>query len=432
MGLQPRGSLLRTLVASIAASGVLLTPLNTAGQSDHSILRITPPESPRSDSKLDRLSLNDGAASRGGLRTGSPRPITERRIAIQQAIKPSSAARDPWSRNQPVLHAGLNLQSFGTGGGDILEIEPNNPVAQSVALAVNVTGEIGFNGDLDFFAFRALADQQITIEAFAARVRRSELFADIAIFNAEGELLDRSVGDADHDPLIRYSPARDDILIAGIADADDLGGPRSDYLLNITRGVDVQEIEPNGLTPQSLASVPVTIFGDITGAGDVDFYSFTGTAGQTLIVDVDAEVLGSALDPQINLLDPVSGVQYFYNDQRDGDDSRFNIMLPYTGSYIIGIDGFEQRSQGFYRLNISAVSGDDAPLITSLERLAKKSLQVRGTRFNSSAVVEVNGISRQTTILDSGTVRAKVKIRPGDIVTISNGPDTRRSNPLIF
>ena len=80
-------------------------------------------------------------------------------------------------------------QSIGAGGGDINEVEPNDSVAQEVSLAVNVFGEVRLNGDVDFFAFQALAGEQITVEPFAARLRRSRLIADIGLFAATGELL---------------------------------------------------------------------------------------------------------------------------------------------------------------------------------------------------------------------------------------------------
>jgi hypothetical protein len=323
-------------------------------------------------------------------------------------------------------------QSFGTGGGDISELEPNDRIAQGVSLPVNVFGEISFDGDLDFFAFRALEGQLVTVEAFAARLRGSQLIADIALFDSSGLLIASDVGDENNDPIIRYRSSRDETLIAGVADADDFGGFRFDYTLNITRGVDVSEAEPNDSSSQSLAEVPVTVFGDINGRSDLDFFSFSAVAGQTLIVDVDAAVLRSRLDAIINVLDPQSGVEFFSNDQYDGDDPRFNIVLPYTGRYAVGIGAFNSASSGFYRLNLSLVAGSGAPTITEVTRIAKKTLEVRGTGLSNFAVVEVNGVARNTTIINSTTLRARVKIRFGDVVTVSNPPDDRRSNPLLM
>jgi Bacterial pre-peptidase C-terminal domain len=323
------------------------------------------------------------------------------------------------------------LQSFGTGGGDRNEIEPNDAIAQAVSLPVNLFGEINVNGDVDYFAFESQAGQQLTVEAFATRLTRSSLVADIALFNANGVLLASSLGSTAQDPLIRFTPTSDQVLIVGITDADDLGGPGFDYLLNITRGIDVDEVEPNERTAQSLSQMPTTIFGQISAASDVDFYSFTATAGQTLIVDVDAEVFGSRLDAEVNLMDPQSGAEFFFNDQNDGDDPRFNIVLPYTGRYVIGIGAFNSTSTGFYRLNASLVSGAGAPLITQVTRVSKKLLEVQGTGFVAGATVNVNGADARTTFVSSGTLRAKVKTRSGDAVTVAIPPDGRRSNPLI-
>ena len=280
-------------------------------------------------------------------------------------------------------------------------------------------------------AFRALPGQQITVEAFAARLTSSDLIPEIALFDSTGHLLLQDVGDELTDPLIRYTPDRDDVLIVGIADVDDLGDARSDYLLNVTRGIDIAETEPNNTVAQSLSELPATIFGEINGASDLDFYSFAGNAGDTLIVDVDAEVLGSRLDPEINLTDSASGVEYFFNDQYDDNDSRFNIVLPQTGRYVIGIGSFEGGSRGFYRMNASMVPGLGAPVITSVTRLAKKSAEVVGSGFSEGTVIEVNSDRVRTSIISSGTLRAKAKVKVGHVVTVANAPDDRRSNPII-
>ncbi len=325
----------------------------------------------------------------------------------------------------------ITPQDFGTGSGDIFEVEPNDRIAQGVSLPVNIFGEISFDGDVNFFAFQGLAGQQVVIEPFAARLQNSDLVADIALFDSAGRLITSDFGDVETDPLIRFTPSSDEVLIVGIADVEDFGGRNFDYVLNIVRGLDVDEIEPNGTIAQSLPQLPVTIFGEIDGRTDVDFYSFFANAGQTLIVDVDAEVFGSRLDPEINLTDPATGVEFVYNDQSDGDDSRYNIVLPFTGRYVIGIGSFDSDSSGFYRLNASLVSASGAPTIIGATKISKKISEVIGSGFASRAVVEVNGRSRKTTFVNSGTLRAKVKVKAGDVVTVINPPDDRRSNPLI-
>ncbi|HJQ24892.1 MAG TPA: PPC domain-containing protein [Blastocatellia bacterium] len=396
-----------------------------------------------------QLKINAPAGAEKSYTRGTPTAALKRASAFERArgerLFAAQAANAPQTMRQHAAgHEGVSafarrsqvasapaLQSFGTGGGDRNEIEPNDAVAQGVSLPVNLFGQISVNGDTDYFAFEALGGQQVTVEAFATRLALSSLIADIALFDANGVLLASSLGSTAQDPLIRFTPASDQVLIVGITDADDLGGPSFDYLLNITRGVDVDEVEPNDHAAQTLSQVPTTIFGQISVASDVDFYSFTATAGQTLIVDVDAEVFGSRLDAEVNLMDPQSGAEFFFNDQNDGDDPRFNIVLPYTGLYVIGIGAFNSSSRGFYRLNVSLVSGAGAPLITQVTRVAKKLLEVQGTGFVAGAAVNVNGSDVRTTFVSSGTLRAKVKARSGDAVTVAIPPDGRRSNPLI-
>jgi hypothetical protein len=323
------------------------------------------------------------------------------------------------------------LQSFGTGGGDLNEVEPNDSIAQNVSLPVNVFGRVRLDFDIDFFAFQAIAGQQVVIEAFAARLPGSELVADLGLFTAAGDPLDSSAGAIDRDPLIRFRPLTDQVLIVGITDADDLGGARFDYILNVSRGVDVAESEPNGSDAQALQSVPATVFGSIANREDVDFFSFEAAAGQTLIVDIDSEVLGSSLDAETNLSDPQTGIEYFYSDQTDGDDPRFNIVLPFTGRYVIGVGSFGQNSSGFYRLNLSLVSGEDAPVISGITRISKKLFEVSGSSLSSSTRAETNGIQRKTTFVGPGLIRVKAKTRAGTVVTVTNPPDGRRSNPLV-
>jgi hypothetical protein len=361
------------------------------------------------------------------------RRMSQENILSTQAKNRNRSATDKqavWEKIFQVASA-ATVQSLGAGGGDINEVEPNNQIAQSVSLPVNVFGKVGFDSDVDYFSFQAFAGQQIVIEPFATRLSRSDLIADIALFTASGQLIKRSFGDESEDPLITYTPLQNEILIAGISDVDDFGGSSYSYVLNITRGVDVDEVEPNDRTAQELPALPVTVFGDVNKRPDVDFYSFTGTAGQTLIVDIDAEVFGSAVDAEINLTDPSTGLEFFYSDQFDSDDPRFNIVLPYTGRYVIGVGSFGSLSKGFYRLNATLITQTGAPLITQVTRLAKKLVEVEGTGFSLGTIIEVNGVVRSTSTITPNVLRAKGKIRVGDIVTVINPPDSVRSNPLL-
>ena len=220
----------RSLVAT--ATALVLTASFVAAQDNDVLPEIKRPRTHTRENtrvtpsvKLEKALVFDRIGPGGG-----GRPPRRRRIELRTFNKAAHKARN-WQ-----AATGIAPQGFGTGGGDIFEVEPNDQVAQSVSLPVNIFGEISVDGDVDFFAFQGLAGQAVAVEPFAARLRNSDLIADIALFDSAGRLITSDFGDEATDPLIRFTPSRDEVLIVGIADAEDFGGRDFDYVLNITRG----------------------------------------------------------------------------------------------------------------------------------------------------------------------------------------------------
>jgi hypothetical protein len=321
--------------------------------------------------------------------------------------------------------------SESTGSGDINEVEPNDQTAQNVFMPVNITGQIRPSLDQDFYAFPCHAGEQINVEPFASRIPGSLLIADIGLFDSGGNLITESVGDGVNDPLIQFTATSDGIMFAGITDADGLGGTNFVYLLSIDGGVDVDEVEPNSRTPQVLPASDVTVFGQLTSSSDQDLYSFAGTQGQTLIVDVDAAVVGSNLVSQLTLTDSATGIQYFSSDHNDGNDPRFNILLPFTGTYVIGVAPLPGSPGDFYRLNVSLVPGNASPVISGVTHVSSKVIDIIGTGLNESSIVEVDGTQVRTTLVQKGELNARAKAKRGAVITVADLPDLRRSNPLV-
>jgi hypothetical protein len=322
--------------------------------------------------------------------------------------------------------------SVGTGSGDINEIEPNDQVAQNVFMPANIGGQINPSGDQDFYAFPCFSGEQINIEAFASRIPGSQLVADLALFDSAGNIITESVGDGVNDPLIQTVATSNGIMIAGITDAGGFGGSHFVYLLSIDGGVDVDEVEPNNSTPQALPASNATVFGQVNSSSDTDLYSFNGTQGQTIIVDLDAALFGSSLVAALTLTDPATGIQYFKSDHNDGNDPRFNIVLPFTGPYVIGVVPIDGSTNGFYRMNLSFVPGDGSPVVIGATHSKPKVITVTGGGFDPiNSIAEVNG-NQVATGIDSGhSLRAHSKARPGAVVTVANLPDLRRSNPIL-
>jgi hypothetical protein len=117
-----------------------------------------------------------------------------------------------------------------------------------------------------------------------------------------------------------------------------------------------------------VASLPVALHGSVVGAAGVET-KFSGKAGQKVLIEVEAQRLGSKLRPVIHL----------YNSKRlqlawtwgkpalDGD-ARLEVALPADGEYTVALHDSEYAAPGpsFFRLKIgqwSFVDGVYPPVI---------------------------------------------------------------------
>ncbi|MFQ5649853.1 MAG: PKD domain-containing protein [bacterium] len=135
----------------------------------------------------------------------------------------------------------------------------------------------------------------------------------------------------------------------------------------------VPETEPNDSPEQSDPfAFGETAQGAIDPEGDGDFWQFQGTSGQRAVIDVDAQVNGSALDAVIGLFvdqdDDGDGLPDIVdaNDDSGGSlDSRLDLTLPRTDRYFILIVDFsalrdnlpdEGGPDYFYEMSLSSSS----------------------------------------------------------------------------
>lgn len=120
--------------------------------------------------------------------------------------------------------------------------------------------------------------------------------------------------------------------------------------------------EPNDTTTNAypIAYGDTLDQGVIDPAGDVDYFKFTGTAGDTVTIDIDADILGSWLDSYIYLYDTDSVTVLTYNDDWHSLDSRIlNYVLPSTGTFFIKVREYSHPALGgpdyFYHIWITDV-----------------------------------------------------------------------------
>ena len=110
------------------------------------------------------------------------------------------------------------------------------------------------------------------------------------------------------------------------------------------------------LTTAEAIAAPVVISGTLTDA-DVDLFSFQAKAGQRLVFETEANSLGSAIDPAVEILDN-AGKQIAKNDDAAGAgiDARLEVTFARAGTYYVRVHDskYSDQAQHFYRLKIGS------------------------------------------------------------------------------
>lgn len=122
------------------------------------------------------------------------------------------------------------------------------------------------------------------------------------------------------------------------------GSPRLQALRGPARPlrlVRVVEVEPNDSTSQATpAALRDTVSGVINPAFDVDYFALDVPANTALDLDVDANQVGSTLDPIMALIAPDGRTVLGVNDDYDGMDSRIIYTVTTAGRYFVGITDY--------------------------------------------------------------------------------------------
>lgn len=130
----------------------------------------------------------------------------------------------------------------------------------------------------------------------------------------------------------RFAFASPSVLIAVVLTACSSGA--NSHEQQATR----DETEPNNsLTTSNDVAVGQAISGVIAPPGDVDFFSFSAAAGDTIDLNIDAEVNGSALDAVLILLTSSGDTVSVNDDDLRTWDSRILIPIDSADTYIVAV-----------------------------------------------------------------------------------------------
>lgn len=112
--------------------------------------------------------------------------------------------------------------------------------------------------------------------------------------------------------------------------------------LVVTTEPPVAESEPNDevAKAQRLDRLPATVAGRLARNGDVDSYAVTLEAGQALVADLQAHVLGSPVDAVLRLVDAAGRELAVNHDNGRNLDPRLVWLAPSAGTYVVQVFGF--------------------------------------------------------------------------------------------
>ncbi|MES2737609.1 MAG: PPC domain-containing protein [Verrucomicrobiota bacterium] len=155
--------------------------------------------------------------------------------------------------------------------------------------------------------------------------------------------------------------------------AEGISDPR---VFSIGQHPEIAEVEPNDMVGkgQAVAKLPTCVNARLDKGGDVDGYTVTLKAGQTLHALVEAYALGSPVDVMAHVLDP-AGLRVMTVSDGRNLDPRLVYTAPKDGAYTVQLAGFahpplaDVRFMGgptvVYRLHLST-----GPVVTHLHPAA--------------------------------------------------------------
>ncbi len=138
---------------------------------------------------------------------------------------------------------------------------------------------------------------------------------------------------------------------------------------------------------------PGTVNGTLVGA-DRDFYRLELSAGDELTFEVEAQRLGSAIDPVIAVSDADGNPVARSNDAAGiGIDARLRLQVPRSGTYFVAVHDarFSEQKTNFYRLKVGPIEFADAIFPLGWTRGETASVELSGGSLTEPRRVDAAG-----------------------------------------
>ncbi|MFN3650332.1 MAG: PPC domain-containing protein [Armatimonadota bacterium] len=154
-------------------------------------------------------------------------------------------------------------------------------------------------------------------------------------------------------------------------------------------------------TAQKLASLPVTVNGQVNGGEDVDWYTFEAAAGDTLVLDLTSFRMASALDGYLQLTD-ARGKSLASAQEAFDRDPRIIHTFKTAGTYAVAVRDSLFRGGGnfSYRLTVGKL-----PVVTGYLPLGGRPGETVAVRLEG---VNLGGMQSMNVEIPAGQERVSV------------------------
>ena len=190
-----------------------------------------------------------------------------------------------------------------------------------------------------------------------------------------------------------------------------------------------------------VTKLPIAMTGNLTGANLIES-SFSGKVDQRVVVDIEANRIGSKLRPVVRLLDP-RGVQVAWSSSQSTiqGDARCDAILKVDGKYTVQLHDamYKGPNPGYFRMKIGDIQyadltfplavqrGASTPLDLVSSSLQEKALAIDPLKaFATAGLVSIANSSysgaRPSVIISAMAEVIEMRAKPNEIQTLAAAP----------
>jgi secreted trypsin-like serine protease len=229
----------------------------------------------------------------------------------------------------------------------VVDDHSNEPMlATDVLTGTSIMGEIEISGDVDWFRFDVDSDMMYRVDVNLTGTLNDSV---VEVYDDTGEVLvgindDSGSGFASSFTWFPGVDGKAHVKVLGY------GSNIGTYELLVTESVPLPDDHGDNAASATAAQVGQTINGELGTFIDVDWFSFSATAGRSYEIATELTTLD---DSVLRLIDADGSSELGYNDDAGaGRDSRIVWRAPSSGMRYVEVSGFDGAT-GQYRLEVA-------------------------------------------------------------------------------